>query len=106
MLPPFGAQITKRGCLIFGATSVRFGGGAVLEKTAVPGRDEQEPWCIQPRAPKPWNSSSCSLSCTCAGAVGDDGGEVVGLGGGLEHQLAPDGEADAADPAGSTSGGA
>ena len=35
-LPPFGAQITKSGCSIFGARSVSFGGGIVLEKTAVP----------------------------------------------------------------------
>ena len=32
-----------------------------------------------------------------AGALGDHGGELVGLGGGLEHHLAADREADAAD---------
>ena len=36
MLPPFGAQMTKSGWSIFGASSVRGGGWAVLEKTAVP----------------------------------------------------------------------
>ena len=32
------------------------------------------------------------------GALGDDGVELVGLGGGLEHHLAADGQAEAADP--------
>ena len=34
-----------------------------------------------------------------AGALGHDGAELVGCGGGLEHQLATDGEAEAADAA-------
>ena len=42
-----------------------------------------------------WRSSEKAAR---AGAVGDDGGEAVGLRGRLEHQLAADGEADPADP--------
>ena len=98
MLPPFGAQITKSGCSIFGATSVRFGGGAVLEKRAVPAVTNRNPGAFNTRS-KPWNSSSLLAELARARALGDDGGELVGLGCGLEHQLAADGEAEAADPA-------
>ena len=96
MLPPFGAQITKSGCSIFGATSVRFGGGAVLEKTAVPTVTTRKPGAFE-HALEPVELLQLLAELTRAGTFGDDGGELVGLGCGLEHQLAADREAEAAD---------
>src|SRR5829696_2504113 len=59
VLPPFGARITKSGCAIFGATSVRLGGGAVLEKSALPAESMTACGAFSTFC-RPWNSSNCS----------------------------------------------